>query len=283
LSLMTRLHLTSEEEPPFRHIDCCDARADGGFMPQLFDSVPMPASSPLRCAGGTRMMRFGPSHQTDIKPDTSPNGGLTAAKKILYHRSDRPWASGAKPKLFSQPPYVGDGEPIRNKANPNSKLAPLRTGKAREPYSKYPHSHGMPLKPEPDFAGRNLKTGRAPDYFDTSCCTGPQMVSESRPRMKSRPTGRMITNMRRKDTFGDHPEHSPDPHKDNPLGGDPCVLKRPFCRPCPPISKPCIPIVNVWDHPACLQTKAGVCVGYSRVTGERTTYLSDKGRLETTI
>ena len=42
-------------------------------------------------------------------------------------------------------------------------------------------------------------------------------------------------------------------------------------------------IVNVWDAPIGLQTKAGIKKGHAKITGEKTNYLSDKGRLGTTV
>jgi hypothetical protein len=141
----------------------------------------------------------------------------------------------------------------------------------------------MPKKPD----GVNMKAGRAPKLFDSDAHKGPQAVPAEATPVKKEPIAKMTTNMPKKDTFGGHPKYMSDPYKDDPIKelddktrrwakGKPNMLTC-VCR-----GAPTIPIVNVWDYPACLQTKSGVTKGQHTITGENSTYLHDRGRFGTT-
>merc|ERR1711976_328409 len=98
-----------------------------------------------------------------------------------------------------------------------------------------------------------------------------------------RQIGKPKTNMRKKDTFGDYPKHWGDPYQDDPLKAlddknGRWAKGKPNIYTCRCVGAPTIPVVNVWDHPACLQSKAGVVKGVAD-TGENGTFMSDKGRL----
>eukprot|EP00996_Jenningsia_fusiforme_P001679 NODE_2548_length_1172_cov_62.523598_g2329_i0.p1 GENE.NODE_2548_length_1172_cov_62.523598_g2329_i0~~NODE_2548_length_1172_cov_62.523598_g2329_i0.p1 ORF type:complete len:300 (+),score=33.96 NODE_2548_length_1172_cov_62.523598_g2329_i0:157-1056(+) len=286
---------------------CCDARADGGFMPQALDTEPG-GDPPPRLRGnngGTRMMKLGPVRQRDVMPDTVPGGGATTAQKLLYSRRDRPWAGTAKGKDFgyrsgnSLPQDDDYGRmksvqsPMRDRALPPT-LPPMRTGKVRAPMVAYPHlpddvngKDAGALVASASRTGLNMKIGKPTGCFDNNPYAGPQMVSDANPRAPRapQPIAKMRTNTRKRDTFGAYPEYISDPYKDDPLADDRgrwAKGKRGIYTQVVRV-KPTMPVVNVWDAPAGLQTKGAVRTGTNVVTKERNTYLSDKGRLGTTL
>eukprot|EP00993_Chasmostoma_nieuportense_P001967 NODE_2801_length_1087_cov_67.769792_g2671_i0.p1 GENE.NODE_2801_length_1087_cov_67.769792_g2671_i0~~NODE_2801_length_1087_cov_67.769792_g2671_i0.p1 ORF type:complete len:339 (+),score=45.93 NODE_2801_length_1087_cov_67.769792_g2671_i0:43-1017(+) len=310
-----------------------DNRADGGIMPQRFDTVPNERSDTLRTKYGTRQMRFGPSFATDIPPDTIPNGGQQVFKKELYTRGGGgPWTSTTKPKEFGQPGYLSDtqvGNPQRtspfgrsrqgqntdwsehqegrNKGLPGrlpgrgyggstrSDLPPMRTGKVSPPLSTHPHiADGDPKISNNYKSGLQMKTGRAPGIFDQGIHKGEHQVAHLKPAGLDKiaslsgqpaPLAKMRTNMRKQDYFGSYPEHMADPYVDDPLAdsqGRWAKGKRGIYTSVSRV-KPCHPVVNVWDSPAGLQTRGGVKVGHSKISGEKVNFVSDVGRLGTTV
>eukprot|EP00667_Euglena_gracilis_P015857 EG_transcript_16541 len=285
--------------------DChttCGCTLDGGIGPPLFDTVPGEKDT---AQAGSRMMRYGPAGQADIGPDVVPNGGAGVAKKLLYSRGDRPWNSTARGGEFGRYPYMaggyrdGDGDGGRRlkaarSAGKGDSLdhfqadmgQPMKTGKVRPPYTSYPYMSDPTQRVPLGASGLAFKAGCGPEVFDPSIHTGGQMVSDPNHGLRNgyvpRPVGKMQTNLRKKDTFGAYPEHLADPYKDNPLGDDKAKGKRPFLTKTV-YGKPNMPIVNVWDPPAGLQTKAGVRAGIDGTTGARGTVLCDAGRLGTTM
>uniref|UniRef100_A0A7S4LFQ5 Uncharacterized protein n=1 Tax=Eutreptiella gymnastica TaxID=73025 RepID=A0A7S4LFQ5_9EUGL len=165
--------------------------------------------------------------------------------------------------------------------------AAMKCGKVQHPCMPYPHM-ANPVADNVSAApssGLNLKTGKGPGTFDQNPYAGAQMISAPAERVpQQQPIGRMKTNMPKKDTFGAYPAHMADPYQDDPLASldksakgkrNPVIKTQNY--------KPQMPIVNVWDAPIGLQTKAGIKKGHAKITGEKTNYLSDKGRLGTTV
>jgi hypothetical protein len=70
--------------------------------------------------------------------------------------------------------------------------------------------------------------------------------------------------------------------QDNPLRDDPLQCRRPF-KTQQTFGKPSMPVVNVWEAPAGLQTKAGVRSIADHPTGRPVTALTEVGRLGTTF
>lgn len=173
---------------------------------------------------------------------------------------------------------------------------PMKAGKVAIPYSAYPASAEDPYETPPGqlpIQGLQMKMGKGFDTFDPQIYEGQHMTAAPQPSAMalaamanvSKPVGKMKTNMRKKDTFGAYPAHMSDPYKDNPLGesGRAATKGKPPFKIKTQRVKPTMPIVNVWSAPAGLQTKAGVMDGTNRITGARTTFMSDKGRLGTTV
>eukprot|EP01006_Ploeotia_vitrea_P064052 TRINITY_DN86826_c0_g1_i1.p1 TRINITY_DN86826_c0_g1~~TRINITY_DN86826_c0_g1_i1.p1 ORF type:complete len:310 (-),score=37.31 TRINITY_DN86826_c0_g1_i1:145-1074(-) len=284
---------------------CASNQNDGGFMPKPMDTVPLNGPAPLRAKGGTRYMKHGPAKtEAPVVVDTVPTGGKNTAKKELHSRRDKPWTGTTKPKEFSRPEYMTDmplaaapgpvGPPTMSAPPP----PPMRTGKVMHKPIDYPHIPQPEVKPEPRFKGKNMRTGKGPALFDNDeMRKGPQQLAPppldpvdrlAQRAAAPRPIGRMKTNTRKKDTFGDYPKYVSDPYKDDPLKeldekNNRWAKNKPNIYTCVCKGAPTIPVVNVWDHPACLQSKAGVVKGRSKISGEDTMWMSDKGRLGTTV
>jgi len=276
--------------------DChcrCGCTVDGGLGPALFDTEPAnPPPRPSR--HGT--LRFGPPSRLAIAPDTVPTGGAVVAAKRLHQRRDRPWTSTATSREFSRPGYLAAGaDPdtlgmearAKDTGTKNSpmKLKPMKTGKWQHPLSAYPHMSHSVMR-APTAGGLSLKVGRGTGLFDPNIHSGGHMVSLPKtgipdappPRPRSRPSDSRW----RWGTFGGYPAHLPEPYSDNPLRDDPLQCRRPF-KTQQTFGKPSMPVVNVWEAPAGLQTKAGVRSIADHPTGHPVTALTEVGRLGTTL
>lgn len=248
---------------------CCDLRADGGFLPVLNETVPMQRQSMVR---KTRRMNHasapkGSAGELSQPPlDTVPVGPPKAPNRL----HGAPWTSSTKGGNFSQYPYVPDlGKGPSGSADSNAPPPlgpPMKAGAAPPQFSSFEY-HADPLQKGPPPKTGYMKAGRGPEVFDKSVFAGP--TASPTPKQKAlkamqlapvSPIGKMNTSMRKnlQGTFGAYPPHHPEPFLDDPVPNPKCKVNSRGFWTCYTVSKPTIPILNVWDAAPLVKTRSGV-------------------------
>eukprot|EP01007_Sphenomonas_quadrangularis_P002771 NODE_466_length_1450_cov_576.230550_g347_i0.p1 GENE.NODE_466_length_1450_cov_576.230550_g347_i0~~NODE_466_length_1450_cov_576.230550_g347_i0.p1 ORF type:complete len:322 (-),score=29.40 NODE_466_length_1450_cov_576.230550_g347_i0:379-1344(-) len=237
---------------------CCDLRADGGFLPVLNDPVPVERQKLVR---KTQRTNLGPAKDTfgPLAADTVPFG----PPQFPDRARGAPWTSTAPGGgVFSAFPYLPEGEKggeaTGQGADEQGAAGPFQCGKPQPPAAAYPHLPEQRSKAPPARLSR-LAAGKGPGLFSAYpyMSGGPPPPKEPKPAASPpRPQPNLKKNL--DGGLGKYPEYMSDPFQDNPLGDGRGKSKCRGMFTCYTVTKPTLPILNVWTATPVVKTRDGV-------------------------